>query len=332
LAFISVLSLSSCSSTPAPKPGVKKANNQFTGFQRRMYTSSFDHKIAYAQFYIPDNYQPDHDWPVVIILHGSGSDGGRELGSKLLRNAALSHGYLVVAPSGLSDQTTFGNHFELAFQEPSTEPVGGPQNGGGPNTPRSSSQKDDKEGLGEGGPNGPRGMHGSRSDSNNQNVPDPSAHTFADPEIASQAAEADVIDALRLLSESYKIDEQHIYLLGNGTGAAGVWSLAAKHPNYWAAVAASGGVPTGKGYPAVSLGQLPVLILQGGKDEIALPQASELFNQLLVISRIRSRLAALPNADHTTGWMSDPELVFRFFDETRVPVAEQKPVLPTTNP
>ena len=55
------------------------------------------------------------------------------------------------------------------------------------------------------------------------------------------AGEVDVFEALEHVKKSYRIDERRIALRGFSMGGAGVWHLAAHHPNVWAVAAPGAG-------------------------------------------------------------------------------------------
>jgi len=78
---------------------------------------------------------------------------------------------------------------------------------------------------------------------------------------------ADAQRALAMLAEvqkDYKIDPKRVYLTGLSMGGYGTWSLAAKHPDKWAAI-----VPVcGKGNPAdgEKIKHIPCWAFHGDKD------------------------------------------------------------------
>lgn len=55
------------------------------------------------------------------------------------------------------------------------------------------------------------------------------------------AGEVDVFEAMEHVKKSYRIDNQRIALRGFSMGGAGVWHLAAHHPNVWAVAAPGAG-------------------------------------------------------------------------------------------
>jgi predicted peptidase len=86
-------------------------------------------------------------------------------------------------------------------------------------------------------------------------------------------AEADVaFAALRALSTALPIDQQRIYLTGLSMGGYGSWSLAAQHPELFAAVVpiCGGGIPT----TAERLKDVPIWAIHGGADTVVPPQQS----------------------------------------------------------
>ena len=54
------------------------------------------------------------------------------------------------------------------------------------------------------------------------------------------------MQVLAHVKQQYKIDENHIYLMGHSMGGIGTWKIAAKYPDVWAAIAPF----SGSGQPA----------------------------------------------------------------------------------
>ena len=77
-------------------------------------------------------------------------------------------------------------------------------------------------------------------------------------------SEKDVLEVLRLMKATYKVDESRIYLIGHSMGAIGTWALGAKYPNIWAALVPFSGVasPT----LAEQMKGIPQFVVHGDND------------------------------------------------------------------
>jgi len=77
-------------------------------------------------------------------------------------------------------------------------------------------------------------------------------------------SEKDVLEVLRIMKATYKVDESRIYLIGHSMGAIGTWALGAKYPNVWAALVPFSGVvsPT----LAEQMKGIPQFVVHGDND------------------------------------------------------------------
>ncbi|MDX2033917.1 MAG: dienelactone hydrolase family protein [Blastocatellia bacterium] len=83
-------------------------------------------------------------------------------------------------------------------------------------------------------------------------------------------SEQDVLAALALVREEYRIDDDRVYLMGHSMGGNGSWFLGAKYASQWAAIApiaAGGAMP--QTIDIAALRQTPVFVSHGAKDMTA---------------------------------------------------------------
>ena len=80
----------------------------------------------------------------------------------------------------------------------------------------------------------------------------------------AEYSERDVLEVLRLMKAHYKVDESRIYLLGHSMGAIGVWALASKYPDVWAAAVPFSGV--GSPLLAGRMKGIPQFVVHGDAD------------------------------------------------------------------
>jgi predicted peptidase len=77
-------------------------------------------------------------------------------------------------------------------------------------------------------------------------------------------AERDVVDVLADVRQAFKIDGARVYLMGHSMGAYGTWSVAANHPELFAAL----GPISGGGNPAAlaKIKHVPQYVVHGDAD------------------------------------------------------------------
>ena len=80
----------------------------------------------------------------------------------------------------------------------------------------------------------------------------------------AEYSEQDVLEVVRLMKAHYNVDESRIYIMGHSMGAIGVWQLASKHPETWAAVVAFAG--TGAPALAAPMAAIPQFVVHGDND------------------------------------------------------------------
>ena len=113
--------------------------------------------------------------------------------------------------------------------------------------------------------------------------------------------------ALAILAEvqkTYKIDDKRLYLTGLSMGGSGTWSLAAAHPNKWAAIApiCGGGDPSN----ADKIKHLPCWCFCGDQDSAKLVENNRTMIKALKGAGGNPRYTELPFVGHNS-W--DPAYV-----------------------
>lgn len=79
--------------------------NQKRGVYRRGFVSSLDQSIRPYSVYLPDDYDPDKRYPLLVYLHGSGDDD-----RVLFRTSFIKEGFVVLAPNGRGTSNCFATH------------------------------------------------------------------------------------------------------------------------------------------------------------------------------------------------------------------------------
>ena len=133
-----------------------------------------------------------------------------------------------------------------------------------------------------------------------------------------KAGEPDADRALAILdtvTKQYKIDPNRLYLTGLSMGGSGTWSVAAAHPNKWAAIAPI----CGRGDPetATKIKHIPCWAFCGDKDKSALVEANRTMIKALQAVGGMPRYSEYPHVGHNS-WDSayvTPELYTWFLGQ-----------------
>lgn len=113
--------------------------------------------------------------------------------------------------------------------------------------------------------------------------------------------EEPVMALIESIITEYQLDRARIYLTGLSMGGQGTWSLAAAHPDYFAAIApVCGRIPPGKGWPAkvCALKDTPTWAWHGKKDARVSYTYSKRLTKLLEKCGGDVRLTIDPEGDH----------------------------------
>jgi pimeloyl-ACP methyl ester carboxylesterase len=126
-------------------------------------------------------------------------------------------------------------------------------------------------------------------------------------------AETDVLDVIRRVEASYRIDHHRIYLMGNSMGMTGTLYLAEKRPAMWCAIAPSDGPPW-PGYPVERLHTLSgAIFVNGGRDRLALAGVNRNLADRVRAAGIDTRFVQVANGTHASAWYLALPRIFDFF-------------------
>ncbi len=117
----------------------------------------------------------------------------------------------------------------------------------------------------------------------------------------------------------YRIDTRRIYITGLSMGGFGTWTLAAAHPDQFAAIApiCGGGNPA----DAARIAHLPAWVFHGAKDEaVPLSRSQEMVKALRKAGG-KPKFTVYPDAGHDswTAAYSNPALYQWFLQHSRAP-------------
>ena len=129
----------------------------------------------------------------------------------------------------------------------------------------------------------------------------------------------DVFAVIGAVIRDYKVNPARIYLSGHSMGAFGLWSIAADHPDMFAAIApVSGGSPVQPPeLPALleKIKSVPALIIHGARDGIVPPDRSKSIYQAAQKTGLQVTYLEIPNGDHVSVVASTFKTVLDFFDK-----------------
>jgi len=128
-------------------------------------------------------------------------------------------------------------------------------------------------------------------------------------------AESDVLNALQLMRQNYKIDPARIYLLGASMGAIGTWHLGAKHPEIWAALAPVSGL--GDVTSVERMKHIPEIVVHGDADATINVENSRKMVAELKRQGVDFRYIEVAAGTHNNVFQPNLEAIFNFFDNHR---------------
>jgi predicted peptidase len=117
------------------------------------------------------------------------------------------------------------------------------------------------------------------------------------PQCPRRGWNSDVLNALLdSVIKHYRVDKKRVYLTGLSMGGYGTWSLAAAHPEKFAAIApiCGGGNPA----DAPKLAKLPIWVFHGGKDTTVSLQRSQEMVDALKAAGGAPKFTIYPDAGH----------------------------------
>lgn len=139
------------------------------------------------------------------------------------------------------------------------------------------------------------------------------------PQSPGRGWNADTLNALLdEIVKTYRVDPDRVYLTGLSMGGFGTWSLAAAHPERFAAIApiCGGGNPSDAG----KLKDLPIWVFHGAKDPtVPLRSSQAMVNALKDAKAPDVKFTIYPDAGHDswTETYDNPDLYTWFLDHKK---------------
>ena len=126
------------------------------------------------------------------------------------------------------------------------------------------------------------------------------------------SAERDVIDVIGEMKRDFTIDPDRIYLMGHSMGGYGTWSVAANHPDLFAALA-----PISGGGSAAALGKIAhisEIVIHGDKDPTVPVEESRKMVKAAQELKIEVKYIEVPGGNHGSVVVPAFKDIFDWFD------------------
>lgn len=126
-----------------------------------------------------------------------------------------------------------------------------------------------------------------------------------------------VIELIPALTRSLAVDNSRIYLMGISMGGFGVWDLAARHPDWFAAaIPICGGADN---TTATRLAKLPIWTFHGDQDNVITPDRTRSMVAALRLAGGSPKFTEYPGVAHNSWSMAfaEPELLPWLFSQRR---------------
>jgi poly(3-hydroxybutyrate) depolymerase len=130
-----------------------------------------------------------------------------------------------------------------------------------------------------------------------------------------ELSEQDVMEVLKRMRSDYKIDDSRIYLMGHSMGAIGTWSIAAKHPTIWAALAPFSGL--GNTATMEMMRHIPQIVVHGDADPTVPVTASRAMVGEMKRLGVDHVYIEVQGGNHIDMVAPNMSKVFDFFDQKR---------------
>ncbi len=125
-------------------------------------------------------------------------------------------------------------------------------------------------------------------------------------------AERDVMDVIAAMRRDYNVDADRIYLTGHSMGGYGTWSIGAKYPDVFAALApiAGGGLPSSLS----KIKHVPQIVIHGDNDPTVPVERSRVMVKAAKEFGIEIKYIEVPGGNHTDIAVPAMKDIFDWFD------------------
>ena len=128
-------------------------------------------------------------------------------------------------------------------------------------------------------------------------------------------AEQDVLIVTDRVIREYNVDPARVYLSSNSFGGSGVFYLAQKYPERWAAFSVSSSPIVTDGYPFERIKSVPMMVIHGEADETNSMDAAVKDVEVAKQAGVNAQLLRVPNGTHLEAWTMVLNQMLDFYDQ-----------------
>jgi poly(3-hydroxybutyrate) depolymerase len=136
-----------------------------------------------------------------------------------------------------------------------------------------------------------------------------------DQQQAYALAEKDVLNLIDITEKEYKIDPAHVFLMGNSMGGQGIFHLAAKYPDRWAAIAPSDCPLDPAFYPFDKIKNIPAMYVHGDADKTYPVEMGRAMVEAMKAHGENVTYVEVKGGEHPTSWPQVLPQIIEFFDQ-----------------
>jgi predicted peptidase len=145
-------------------------------------------------------------------------------------------------------------------------------------------------------------------------APAPATPPKAPPAQDKARAEQDVLTVTDRVIHDYNADPNRVYLSSNSFGGAGVFYLAQKYPERWAAFSVSSSPIVTDGYPFERIKSVPMMVIHGEDDDTNSMDAAVNDVEVAKKSGVNAELVRVKSGTHLEAWTLVLPQMLDFFD------------------
>ncbi len=224
--------------------------------------------------YLPSGYDPAHQYPLIVGLHGAGGDHLSVLRYAGILDAADKHGAILVTPLGYDRAGGYGAFSALNVCERPAE--------------------------------APAFCEG-------RIIAGMVARRRTLPANRDALSEQDVLHVVDRALADLAVDSSRVVLWGHSMGGGGTYHIASRHPGRFRALAVVAPAPPPSREALQAIGDIPILVIHGDADDTVPVAGSRLTVAMMRQLGMRHEYVEVSDGDHGRIIARDPAMVERLF-------------------
>lgn len=251
--------------------------------QKRTYDFKDAGKEMEYALFVPSSYAKEKKTPLMIALHGLGSNPQQIMRYRGLTDQAEKYGYIFAAPYGYNSGGWYG--------------AKGPK--AGFKFQKKESKTDDKTAKG-------------KDEKKEEKI----------PENLGELSEKDVMNVLDIVRKEFTIDERRIYLMGHSMGGGGTIHLALKYPDIWAGLAPIAPAIFRPATDAAKIKHIPIILIQGDQDKLVPVAGPRRWAEQMKMLEMKYEYLEIAGGGHVDVALQNIPKIFEFFNKHQKPPKE----------